>query len=204
MTEARPDVFVHPTAVVDEPCTIGKGSKIWHFAHVSAGAKIGDRCTLGQNVFVAATAVVGSGARIQNNVSIYDGVTLEEDVFCGPSMVFTNVKNPRAHVSRKHEYRPTLARRGATFGANCTVLPGLVIGRYAFVGAGAVVTGDIPDFALAVGTPARVVGWVCACGEPLSFARVPMGSASCASCGERYLATTNAEGKPEVHLLPGT
>jgi UDP-2-acetamido-3-amino-2,3-dideoxy-glucuronate N-acetyltransferase len=199
----RPDVFVHPTAVVDEPCAIGEGSKIWHFVHVCAGAQIGARCTLGQNVYVAATAIVGSGARIQNNVSIYDGVTLEEDVFCGPSMVFTNVKNPRAHVSRKHDYRPTLARRGATFGANCTVLPGLVIGRYAFVGAGAVVTRDVPDFALALGTPARVVGWVCACGEPLSFSLVPSGTAACGACGERYLATTNAGGNAEVEVHPG-
>jgi UDP-2-acetamido-3-amino-2,3-dideoxy-glucuronate N-acetyltransferase len=185
----RPDVFVHPTAAVDEPCEIGAGSKVWHFAHVCAGARIGAGSSLGQNVYVAPSAVIGSGARIQNNVSIYDGVTLEDDVFCGPSMVFTNVKNPRAHVSRKHDYRPTVARRGATFGANATVLCGLTVGRYALVGAGAVVTRDVPDFALVVGTPARVVGWVCACGERLSFDPVPSGTAACASCGGRYRAT---------------
>lgn len=181
-----PDAFVHPTAIVDEPSAIGPGSKIWHFAHVSPGARIGARCSLGQNVYVAGTAVIGDGARIQNNVSIYDGVTLEEDVFCGPSMVFTNVHNPRARVSRKHEYRPTLARRGATFGANCTVLCGLVVGRYAFVGAGAVVTRAVPDFALVVGTPARVVGWMCACGERLSFDPVPSGEATCQACKANY------------------
>ena len=181
-----PEVFVHPTAVVDEPCEIGQGSKVWHFAHVSAGARIGARCTLGQNVYVAPTAVIGSGARIQNNVSVYDGVTLEDDVFCGPSMVFTNVRNPRAHVPRKDEYRATIVRRGATFGANCTVLCGLAIGRYAFVGAGAVVTRDVPDFALVVGTPARVVGWMCACGERLAFEAVPAGNAQCAACGAQY------------------
>ncbi len=183
-----PDVFVHPTAVVDEPSTIGAGSKVWHFAHVSAGARIGARCTLGQNVYVAGTVVLGSGARIQNNVSIYDGVTLEDDVFCGPSMVFTNVRNPRAHVSRKHDYRPTLVRRGATFGANCTVLCGLVVGRYAFVGAGAVVTHPVPDFALVLGTPARIVGWMCACGERLGYGAAPSGSASCAACRATYAA----------------
>jgi UDP-2-acetamido-3-amino-2,3-dideoxy-glucuronate N-acetyltransferase len=184
-----PKVFVHPTAVVDEPCEIGDGSKVWHFAHVCAGARIGAGTSLGQNVYVAPTAIIGSGVRVQNNVSIYDGVTLEDDVFCGPSMVFTNVKNPRAHVSRKHDYRPTLARRGATFGANATVLSGLAVGRYAFVGAGAVVTHDVPDFALVVGTPARVVGWVCRCGERLSFAPMPAGTCACGSCGERYRST---------------
>ena len=183
-----PDVFVHPTAVVDEPCEIGAGSKIWHFTHVSSGARIGARCSLGQNVYVAGTAIIGDGARIQNNVSVYDGVTLEEDVFCGPSMVFTNVRNPRAHVSRKHEYLPTRVRRGATFGANCTVLCGITVGRYAFAGAGAVVTRDVPDFALIVGTPARIAGWICACGEKLSFQPVASGSAACAACGARYEA----------------
>jgi UDP-2-acetamido-3-amino-2,3-dideoxy-glucuronate N-acetyltransferase len=185
------EVFVHPTAVVDEPCEIGEGSKVWHFAHVSAGARIGARCMLGQNVYVAPTAVIGSGVRIQNNVSVYDGVTLEDDVFCGPSMVFTNVHNPRAHVPRKDEYRATIARRGATFGANCTVLCGLAIGRYAFVGAGAVVTHDVPDFALVVGTPARIIGWMCACGERLAFEAVPAGTTACGSCGARYRAVSS-------------
>jgi UDP-2-acetamido-3-amino-2,3-dideoxy-glucuronate N-acetyltransferase len=180
------DVFIHPTAIVDLPCEIGEGSKVWHFCHVVAGARIGARCTLGQNVYVASSVVIGDGARIQNNVSLYDGVTLEADVFCGPSMVFTNVKNPRAHVSRRHEYAATVVRRGATFGANCTVVPGVAVGRYAFVGAGAVVTRDVPDYALVVGTPARIIGWACACGVRLSFDVVPRGVAACASCGERY------------------
>lgn len=187
-----PDVFVHPTAVVDEPCEIGAGTKIWHFVHVSAGARVGARCSLGQNVYVAGAAVIGSGARIQNNVSVYDGVTLEDDVFCGPSVVFTNVKNPRAHVSRKDDYRPTIARRGATFGANATILCGVTIGRFAFVGAGAVVTRDVPDFALVVGTPARVVGWVCACGERLAFDASPSGGATCAACHARYASVDGA------------
>lgn len=195
---SAPDVFVHPTAVVDEPRAIGAGSRIWHFAHVCAGARIGEDCTLGQNVYVAASAVIGRGGRIQNNVSVYDGVTLEEDVFCGPSMVFTNVKNPRAHVSRKHEYRPTLVRRGATLGANCTVLGGVVIGRSAFVGAGAVVTRDVPDFALVVGAPARVVGWMCACGERLGYAAVPAGAAACAGCGSAYAALRGTDGAPAI------
>ena len=182
-----PDVFIHPTAVVDDPCEIGEGSKIWHFAHVCAGARIGARCTLGQNVYVASAVVLGSGVRIQNNVSVYDGVTLEDDVFCGPSMVFTNVRNPRAHISRKHEFLPTLVRRGATLGANCTVLCGITVGRYAFVGAGAVVTRDVPDFALVVGTPARIAGWMCACGERLAFDVAPSGASTCESCDARYV-----------------
>jgi UDP-2-acetamido-3-amino-2,3-dideoxy-glucuronate N-acetyltransferase len=181
-----PGVFVHPTAIVDEPCEIGEGSKIWHFAHVSAHARIGARCTLGQNVYVAGTAVIGAGARIQNSVSVYDGVTLEDDVFCGPSMVFTNVRNPRAHVSRKHDYRPTLVRRGATFGANATILCGITVGRFAFVGAGAVVTRDVPDFALTLGAPARIVGWMCACGERLALGPSPLGEAICSSCRAAY------------------
>jgi UDP-2-acetamido-3-amino-2,3-dideoxy-glucuronate N-acetyltransferase len=180
------DVFIHPTAVVDLPCAIGEGSKVWHFCHVCSGARIGTRCTLAQNVYVAGTVVIGDGAKIQNNVSLYDGVTLEADVFCGPSMVFTNVANPRAHVSRKSEYLPTVVQRGVTFGANCTVVAGVTIGRYAFVGAGAVVTCDVPDFALVVGTPARIIGWVCACGERLSFGLEPAGASVCASCGARY------------------
>jgi UDP-2-acetamido-3-amino-2,3-dideoxy-glucuronate N-acetyltransferase len=188
------DVFIHPTAAVDDPCEIGQGSKIWHFTHVSAHARIGARCTLGQNVYVASSVVIGNGARIQNNVSIYDGVTLEDDVFCGPSMVFTNVRNPRAHVSRRHAFLPTVVRRGATFGANCTVLCGLTIGRYAFVGAGAVVTRDLPDFALVVGTPARILGWMCACGERLVFEAVPEGHAACTSCGAGYRSIPGANG----------
>lgn len=181
---AFPGVEIHPSAVVDEPCTIGDGSRIWHFCHVAAGARIGARCVLGQNVYVAPTAVIGNGVRIQNNVSVYDGVTLEDDVFCGPSVVFTNVKNPRAHVSRKHEYLPIVARRGATLGANATVLAGITLGRYAFAGAGAVVTRDVRDYALVAGSPARPLGWMCACGVRLPPG--PWSETSCRACGARY------------------
>ena len=159
--------FAHPTAVIDQPCEIGDGSKVWHFCHVMSGARLGRNCNLGQNVFVAGKVVVGDNVKIQNNVSLYDGVVLEDDVFCGPSMVFTNVRNPRGHVVRKGEYQPTVVRRGATLGANSTVVCGVTIGRYAFVGAGAVVTHDVDDYALVVGVPGRVVGWMSAHGERL-------------------------------------
>ncbi len=178
------DVRVHPTAVVDEPCEIGAGASIWHFCHVSAGARIGPECVLGQNVFIASKAVLGARVRIQNNVSIYDGVTLEDDVFCGPSCVFTNVKNPRAEIDRRAATTPTLVRRGATIGANATVVCGVTIGRYAFVGAGAVVTEDVPDYALVVGVPARAVGFAGRHGEPLAE-REP-GRFVCPSSGLRY------------------
>lgn len=186
-TARDPGILVHETAVVDPGATVGTGTRIWHFSHVMAGARIGRDCTLGQNVFVARDVVIGDNVKIQNNVSLYEGVTLEDDVFCGPSMVFTNVVTPRSHVSRKHEFQPTLVRRGATIGANATVVCGHVIGRYAFVGAGAVVTSDLPDFALALGTPARVVGWMCECGV-----RLPLGvdaraeREACAKCGAAY------------------
>ena len=175
--------FVHPTAVIDEPCSIGEGSKIWHFCHVMKGARIGERCILGQNVFIANDVVIGNNVKIQNNVSVYTGVVLEDDVFCGPSCVFTNVVNPRSHVSRKDEFRPTVVRKGATIGANATVVCGHEVGVYAFVGAGAVVTHDVPDYALVVGNPARVVGWMCQCGEKLTF----NGNwASCEQCRAQY------------------
>ena len=177
---ATRNYFVHPTAVVDEPCEIGEGTRIWHFVHVSAGCILGEGCNLGQNVFVAPKVRIGKNAKIQNNVSIYEGVELGDDVFCGPSMVFTNVLNPRSHVSRKNEYRPTRVGRGATFGANCTVVCGHDVGEYAFIGAGAVVTKHVPAYALMVGNPARQLGWMCRCGE-----RLP-GGLSCASCGARY------------------
>jgi len=172
----------HPTAIIDEGATIGDGTRIWHWVHICGGAKIGRNCSLGQNVFVGNQVVIGNNVKIQNNVSIYDAVALEDDVFCGPSMVFTNVLNPRAHISRKHEYRPTLVKRGATLGANSTIVCGHVLGRYAFVGAGAVVAKDLPDFALAVGVPARRIGWICRCGEQL----VAAPATSCESCGSRY------------------
>ena len=168
-------------------CEIGEGTKIWHFCHVMPGARIGRGCNLGQNVVVSPQVVIGDNVKIQNNVSIYTGVILEDDVFCGPSMVFTNVVNPRSHVPRKDEYRQTLVKRGASLGANATVVCGHTIGRYAFVGAGAVVTKDVPDFALIVGNPGRVSGWMCQCGDE---ARVQAGRRPrrrrCGACGSRY------------------
>ena len=157
MEKSQTSTSIHPSAIVDEGAQIGEGTKVWHWTHVSSGAVLGERCSLGQNVYVGNRVVLGNNVRVQNNVSIYDNVTLEDDVFCGPSMVFTNVLNPRAHVSRKHEYRSTLVRKGASIGANATVVCGTTIGRYAFIGAGAVVTRDIPPYCLAVGNPARVV-----------------------------------------------
>ncbi len=151
---------VHPSAIVDEGAQIGAGTRVWHWVHISARARIGERCSFGQGVYVGNDVVVGDNVKVQNNVSVYDAVTLEDDVFCGPSMVFTNVYNPRSAVARKDEYRSTLVRRGATLGANCTVVCGTTIGRYAFVGAGAVINKDVPDFALMVGVPARQVGWM--------------------------------------------
>src|SRR5438093_10530381 len=162
------DYFAHQSCYIDDGCTIGEGTKIWHFSHVMMGARIGRRCNLGQNVVVSPDVTIGDNVKIQNNVSIYTGVTLEDDVFCGPSMVFTNVVNPRSHVPRKDEYAETIVKRGATLGANSTIVCGRTIGRYAFVGAGAVVTRDLPDYALAVGTPARVAGWICECGGKLA------------------------------------
>ena len=175
--------FVHPTAVIDEGVEIGEGTKIWHFSHVMSGAKIGKGCILGQNVFVGRNVRIGNGVKIQNNVSVYEGVTLEDYVFCGPSMVFTNVINPRSEIERKSEFRPTLVKRGATLGANSTILCGVTIGRYAFVGAGAVVTKDVPDYAIVVGVPARLVGWICECGKKLHF---EADRAICTACGKVY------------------
>jgi UDP-2-acetamido-3-amino-2,3-dideoxy-glucuronate N-acetyltransferase len=181
--------FVHESSYVDEPCEIGEGTKIWHFAHVMAGSKIGRRCNIGQNVVISPQVVIGDNVKIQNNVSVYTGVELEDDVFCGPSMVFTNVTNPRSHVSRKDEFRKTLVKRGASIGANATIVCGYTIGRYAFIGAGAVVTGDVADFALAVGSPARVIGWMCKCGVRLNLSADPFTSerAGCSACGTNYV-----------------
>lgn len=159
MNIARP-YYAHPTAIIDEPCEIGAGTKIWHFCHVMAGARIGANCVLGQNVLVASNVIVGNGCKIQNNVSLYTGVELEDFVFCGPSCVFTNVINPRAEINRRAEFMRTLVRRGATIGANATIVCGATIGRYAFIGAGAVVRGDVPDYALMLGVPARRHGWM--------------------------------------------
>jgi UDP-2-acetamido-3-amino-2,3-dideoxy-glucuronate N-acetyltransferase len=182
-------VFVHPSSYVDEGCEIGEGTRIWHFCHVLAGSRLGRRCSLGQNVVVGPNVVIGDGVKIQNNVSVYEGVTLQDDVFCGPSVVFTNVINPRSHVVRKHEYRPTLVETGASLGANATVVCGATIGRHAFVGAGAVVTKDVPAFALVTGNPARRRGWMCRCGEKLAAQE---GDTACAACGARYCLSATA------------
>lgn len=177
--------FAHPTAIIDEPCTIGAGTKIWHWVHVMSGATIGENCVLGQNVYVGGKAVLGNNVRIQNNVSIYDRVFLEDDVFCGPSMVFTNVINPRSHVQRQHEYLDTHVGKGASIGANATIVCGNSIGQYAFIGAGSVVTKNVPDFALVMGVPAKHVGWVSRAGHRLSFDE--HGLANCPETGEAYL-----------------
>lgn len=172
----------HETAVIDVGATIGSGTRIWHWVHICTGAVIGERCSIGQNVFVGSGAIIGSNVKIQNNVSVYDDVVIEDDVFCGPSMVFTNVINPRAHIPRKHEYKGTHVRRGASIGANATIICGNSIGEYAFIGAGAVVTRDVPDYALVLGNPARHAGWVCECGVRLADdTRV-----GCEACGRRY------------------
>ena len=183
------DYFVHESSYVDEPCEIGEGTKIWHFSHVMAGSKIGRNCNIGQNVVVSPEVVIGNNVKIQNNVSVYTGVELEDDVFCGPSMVFTNVTNPRSHVPRKDEYRKTLVKRGASIGANATVVCGNSIGRYAFIGAGAVVTRDVPDYAMVVGNPGRVAGWMCQCGVKLDLPRDAENGtqAECSSCGASYI-----------------
>lgn len=180
------DYQVHETAIVDAGARIGRGTRVWHWVHVCGGAVIGENCTLGQNVFVGNRAVIGNNVKIQNNVSVYDDVTLEDGVFCGPSMVFTNVYNPRAEVERKHEYMATRVRRGATLGANCTVVCGVTIGQYAFVGAGTVVTRDVPDFALVVGVPGRHVGWMSRHGERLDLPLEGEAEATCAHTGDVY------------------
>jgi len=177
------DYFVHESAYVDEGAAVGKGSKIWHFSHIMPGAVIGERCNLGQNVVVMPGTRLGNNVKVQNNVSIYEGVTLEDDVFCGPSCVFTNVMTPRSHVSRKHEYRPTLVKRGASIGANATIVCGVTLGEYAFIGAGAVVTSDVPAFGLMVGVPARRVGWMCQCGIRL---QLKDRAARCVACHASY------------------
>ena len=182
---AQPDYFVHESSYVDEGAKVGTGTKIWHFSHVMPGAEIGENVSIGQNVNVGGGAKIGNGCKIQNNISIYDEVELEDEVFCGPSCVFTNVYNPRAFISRKHEYRPTLVRRGTTNGANATIVCGITIGRYAFIGAGAVVNADVPDFALMVGVPAKRVGWMSKYGEQLTFDEG--GRAVCEATGGEYV-----------------
>jgi len=184
VVEDAPRYFAHPTAVVDSPCEIGEGTKIWHFSHIMPGTRMGKGCNVGQNVVIGPDVSIGSNVKIQNNVSVYTGVELQDDVFCGPSMVFTNVVNPRSHIIRKHEYKRTLVKRGATIGANATLVCGVTIGRYAFIGAGAVVTRDAPDYALMVGNPARRIGWMCHCGVRL----VDQGeSVACRVCKREYV-----------------
>ncbi len=175
-------VVVHESSYVDDGATLGTGTRVWHFCHIMPGAVIGERCSLGQNVVVMNGVRLGNNVKVQNNVSIYEGVELEDDVFCGPSMVFTNVMNPRSHVPRKHEYRRTLVKRGASIGANATIVCGATLGEYSFIGAGAVVSGDVPAYALMVGVPARRLGWMCQCGERLPDS----GVGTCASCGSSY------------------
>jgi UDP-2-acetamido-3-amino-2,3-dideoxy-glucuronate N-acetyltransferase len=184
-----PTAFVHESSYVDDGATVGAKSKVWHFCHVMPGAVIGERCSIGQNVVVMNGVHVGDNCKIQNNVSLYEGVILEQDVFCGPSMVFTNVMNPRSHVSRKDEYRKTLVRRGASIGANATIVCGTTLGEYCFVAAGAVITRDVPPFAMMAGVPARRIGWMCQCGIRLPDAP---GDARCEACGSRYVINSNA------------
>lgn len=175
-----PEVYIHPTAIIDDNVTIGKGTNIWHFSHILSGSKIGENCNIGQNVVIGPDAVIGNKCKIQNNVSVYKGVTLEDGVFCGPSMVFTNIFNPRAEIGKMDQVRPTLVNRGTTLGANCTIVCGHTIGSYAFIGAGAVVTRDVPGHALMVGNPAKHIGWMCECGEKLDE------QGQCKTCGQTF------------------
>lgn len=188
--------FVHESSYVDEPSTIGDGSKIWHFSHILKGVTIGRKCNIGQNVVIGPNVKIGDNCKIQNNVSVYEGVELEDSVFCGPSMVFTNVFNPRSEVVRKDEYRKTLVKKGASIGANATVICGSTIGEYAFIGAGSVVTRDVPAYALVMGNPARRAGWMCRCGEKLG--KMSQGeTTTCAACGVRYdVASDRISPKP--------
>jgi UDP-2-acetamido-3-amino-2,3-dideoxy-glucuronate N-acetyltransferase len=181
----------HESAIIDNGATIGDSTKIWHFSHVCSTAVIGESCSLGQNVYVGNSVFIGNNCKIQNNVSVYDSVTLEDEVFCGPSMVFTNVYNPRAAVIRKHEYRPTLVKKGATLGANCTIVCGVTIGQYAFIGAGAVVKQNVPDFALMVGVPAVQIGWMSKHGIKLNLPVTGSGSAICLESGTSYTLAEN-------------
>lgn len=184
-------VSIHPSAIVDEGAALGEDTHVWHFVHVCGGARIGRNCSLGQNVFVGNDVIIGDNVKIQNNVSVYDAVTLEDEVFCGPSMVFTNVYNPRAAIVRKHEYRRTLIRRGATLGANATVICGVTVGRYAFIAAGAVINRDVPDYALMAGVPARQIGWMSESGHRLDLPLRGSGDTTCRVTGERYRLADN-------------
>ena len=184
-------VSIHPSAIVDAGAVLGDGCRVWHFVHISAGARIGNDCSFGQNVYVGNDVRIGNRVKIQNNVSVYDAVTLEDEVFCGPSMVFTNVYNPRAALARKDEYRRTRVKRGATLGANCSIVCGITIGEFAFIGAGAVVNRDVPDFALMLGVPARQAGWMSRFGERLALPLHGEAEATCAHTGDRYRLSGN-------------
>jgi UDP-2-acetamido-3-amino-2,3-dideoxy-glucuronate N-acetyltransferase len=193
------DYFVHESSYIDEDVVIGAGTKIWHFCHIMPRARIGENCNIGQNVFIQSDVIIGKNAKIQNNVSVYTGVILEEDVFLGPSMVFTNVINPRSAVNRRNEYMTTLVKQGVSIGANATIVCGVTLGRYAFIGAGAVVTKDVPDYALVYGNPARIRGWMCSCGIRLDFKEGTDGvHAVCGACGSRYLQKANSVTKEQV------
>jgi len=183
------EYFKHDSAIIDEGAIIGRGSRIWHWTHISQNAKIGEDCSFGQNVYVGSKVVIGNNVKVQNNVSIYDNVTLEDNVFCGPSMVFTNVYNPRATISRKEEYKNTTVRAGATLGANCTIICGVIIGKYAFVGAGAVINKDVSDYALMVGVPAKQIGWMSEYGEQLDLPLEGTAKATCSHTGITYSLT---------------
>lgn len=177
------EIYIHKTSIVEQPCQIGKGTKIWHFSHIMPDVTIGKNCVIGQNVFIGKGVKIGNNVKLENNVSVYEGVTLQDDVFCGPSSVFTNVINPRSHVSRKHEFKPTLVKKGTTIGANATIVCGNTMGEYAFVGAGAVVTKDVPDYALVYENPSRIHGWICQCGVKLEEEE---NKAECPECGKVY------------------
>ena len=180
-------IDIHPSAIIDEGAQIGDGSRVWHFSHVCSGASIGEKCSLGQNVFVGNDVVIGNNVKIQNNVSVYDAVTIEDDAFCGPSMVFTNVYNPRSAVTRKDEYRKTLIKRGATLGANSTIVCGITVGEYAFVGAGALINKNVPDFALVLGVPSKQIGWMSRFGERLDLPLKGNAETICPKTNERYV-----------------
>ncbi|MFK7961955.1 MAG: DapH/DapD/GlmU-related protein [Phycisphaerales bacterium] len=190
--DAHPGTRIHDTAAIDPPCTIGSGTSIWHFSHVMKNCRIGENCNIGQNVVVSPDVVIGTGCKIQNNVSLYTGVELEDYVFCGPSMVFTNVTTPRCEINRRAEYARTLVKRGASLGANCTIVCGHDVGRYAFVAAGAVVTKDVPDYALMAGVPARRIAWACRCGATLPAANESR-HATCGDCGNTYEESESAD-----------
>jgi len=201
--------YAHETSCIDTPCVIGKGTKVWHFSHIMQGSTIGERCNIGQNVVISPGCRIGNNVKIQNNVSVYSGVILEDDVFCGPSAVFTNIINPRSHIPRKDQYQETLVKQGASIGANATVVCGTTLGAYCFIGAGAVVTRDVPDYALVYGNPAKLHGWVCNCGIKLQFTaqKNSLSAATCPACAQQYSRNglrvsplqTSSEERTKIH-----